>query len=60
MIANLIVGVLIVLSLAFVVAWALRPGLRAWLERPKFLFQDAVQGYDRANRRPESDSGDRQ
>ncbi len=46
MIANLIVYASLVLAVAFVVAWAARPDLRAWIERRKYQFQRAVQGYD--------------
>jgi hypothetical protein len=35
-------------SLAFVIAWLVRPDLRAWIERPKYHFLSAVQQYDRA------------
>lgn len=55
MIADLIVGLTLLLAAGFVTAWALRPDLRAWIERPKHYFQDALRGYDRA-RRP--DGGD--
>lgn len=50
MITDLIVGGSIALTLAFVAAWWRRPGWRASIERPKFDFQRAVQGYDRAQR----------
>jgi len=48
MIANIIVFASLALALVFTAAWVLRPELRAWIERPKYQFQDAVQGYDRA------------
>lgn len=48
MISDLIVGLTAVLTLAFVVAWAWRPDLRAWIERPKHQFQDALREYDRS------------
>jgi hypothetical protein len=35
-------------SAALVLAWVLRPDLRAWLEQPKLQFQDDVRHYDRA------------
>lgn len=50
MITDTIVVSSVVLTLAFVVAWWLRPGLRSWIERPKHQFQHAVEGYDRAQR----------
>jgi hypothetical protein len=38
-------------ALVFLVAWLLRPGLRAWIERPKYRFQSNVQSYDQAQKR---------
>jgi hypothetical protein len=48
----------------FVVAWLVRPDLRAWIERPKYRFQANVRSYDQAQsaigkRRPEVKSGTR-
>jgi hypothetical protein len=48
MIADVIVIASGAASLVFVAAWAVRPGLRAWIERPKYSFLTAVQAYDRA------------
>jgi len=49
-----VVDVIVFLSVAFLViftvAWALRPDLRAWIEKPKYRFQGNVQGYDQARR----------
>lgn len=39
------------LGLAFVIAWLLRPDLRAWLEQPKHRFQGDVRRYDESHRR---------
>jgi hypothetical protein len=41
------------LGLAFVIAWLLRPDLRASVEQPKHRFQDDVRHFDdsRARRR---------
>lgn len=50
MITDFIVVASLVFAVAFVAAWWIRPDLRAWIERPKFQFQDAVRGYDRAQR----------
>jgi hypothetical protein len=58
MITGLIVGASIAFALAFVAAWVTRPDLRAWIERPKHRFQDALDGYDRAQR-PVDDSRER-
>lgn len=38
------------LALAFVIAWLLRPDLRAWLEQPKHRFQGDVRRYDESHR----------
>ncbi|HYA16571.1 MAG TPA: hypothetical protein VEF06_03850 [Bryobacteraceae bacterium] len=31
-------------ALAFTIVWALSPGLRRWIERPKFTFQARLNG----------------
>ncbi|MFA5910887.1 MAG: hypothetical protein WC815_19085 [Vicinamibacterales bacterium] len=54
MITDLIVVSSVVFTVAFTAAWWRRPDFRAWIERPKFDFQRAVQGYDRAQR-PDGD-----
>ena len=38
MITDIIVGASVAATLAFVVAWALRPDLRKWIERPNTIF----------------------
>jgi len=48
MITDMIVIASAAASLAFVVAWAVRPDLRAWIERPKYHFLAAAERYDRA------------
>jgi hypothetical protein len=50
MITDLIVIASVACALGFVGAWAVSPRLRAWIERPKFRFQDALADYDRAER----------
>jgi hypothetical protein len=47
-VGELIVGLSVALALIFVATWAIHPGFRAWIERPKEQFQDALQQYDRA------------
>ncbi len=37
-------------ALVFTIAWLLRPGLRAWIEKPKYRFQADVQSYDQARK----------
>jgi hypothetical protein len=49
-ITDAIVLAAVILSGAFLAAWLLSPTLRAWIERPKHQFQDAVRRYDRAQR----------
>ncbi len=38
-------------AIAFSAAWIFSPGLRAWIEKPKFQFQANVQSYDQARQR---------
>lgn len=45
--ADAIVVVSTLLSVAFFVAWLLLPNLRAWIERPKYRFQEELERYDR-------------
>jgi hypothetical protein len=53
-ITNLIVGASVVFAAVFVAAWAMSPRLRAWIERPKYRFQDALRDYDRTERQRRS------
>lgn len=46
MITDLIVYLSLGFTAVFVVAWLLRPDLRAWVERPKYLFLQNVRRYD--------------
>jgi hypothetical protein len=48
MISDLIVWGSVAFSAAFLIAWLWSPQWRAWIERPKHQFLDAVRGYDRA------------
>ncbi len=50
MIAEVVVLLSSALALAFVAAWALRPDLRTWIERPKHHFQAQLERYDRERR----------
>jgi hypothetical protein len=59
-----IVLIAIVCAAVFVVAWLVRPDLRAWIERPKYRFQANVRSYDQAQsamgrKRAEAKSGTR-
>jgi len=45
------------LSVAFFVAWLLLPSLRAWIERPKYRFQEELERYDRGRSRAADSSG---
>ena len=46
MMADIIVVASAAASVAFVIAWVLRPDLRARIERPKYHFLAAVRSYD--------------
>lgn len=46
MIADPIVYAACVFTGAFVVAWAVSPALRAWIERPKYQFLENVRRHD--------------
>ncbi len=46
MITDVIVFSALVFAAVFGLAWAWRPDLRAWIERPKYRFQETVQSYD--------------
>lgn len=47
MIPDILVYVVIALTGGAVAAWALSPRLRAAIERPKHLFLEQIQRYDR-------------
>jgi hypothetical protein len=49
MMADVIVFGTAAFGVAFVVAWLLRPDLRAWMEQPKHRFQDDVRRYDESH-----------
>ena len=51
MITDIVVLASVALAGAFVMGWLVSPGLRAWIERPKYRFQDAMQQYDVAQHR---------
>lgn len=46
MITDIIVFASLALTAGFVVGWLVSPSLRAWIERPKHHFQDALRHYD--------------
>lgn len=46
------------LTVAFCVAWAVRPDLRAWVERPKHQLEGRLRAFDAA-RGSESGRGQR-
>ena len=48
MISTIIVVASLVLGVAFVLAWCCSPGLRRWVERPKYRLLENVRQYDRA------------
>lgn len=58
MISAIVVISSLVLGIAFVLIFALRPDLREEVERPKHWFQDQVARYDRRCKTDRDDSGD--
>jgi hypothetical protein len=46
MIPDLLVYAVLVMTGAFLAAWALSPSLRARIEAPKFLFIEQIRRYD--------------
>jgi hypothetical protein len=59
MIADAIVVLSMLFGLAFAVAWFACPDLRAWIERPKYRFQERLHRYDRERRREANARGGR-
>jgi len=53
--ADVIVILSTLLCLAFFAAWWLLPNLRAWIEQPKYHFQEQLRQYDK-ERTAEADS----
>lgn len=47
---DVIVFLAFAFAVVFVVAWSVSPGLRAWIERPKYRFQKNLRSYDQAVR----------
>jgi len=43
---DLVVMTAVIFALIFFAAWVVSPGLRAWIERPKYRFLADVEGYD--------------
>jgi hypothetical protein len=43
---DIIVFVVAVFTAGFLLAWAISPALRTWLERPKYNFDSNVRRYD--------------
>ena len=43
---DVIVAASIVFAAVFTVVWLLRPGLRVWIEKPKYRFLSDVQNAD--------------
>jgi hypothetical protein len=50
--AEIIVIASTLLAVAFAVAWAVRPDLRDWIERPKHTLQRNLRAYEDAVRAP--------
>jgi uncharacterized membrane protein YciS (DUF1049 family) len=43
---DVVVLIAVICAVAFVVAWAVSPALRARIERPKFRFQERLKHYE--------------
>ena len=43
---DVIVLLALALAIVFVIAWSVSPALRAWIERPKYRFQENLRSYD--------------
>jgi hypothetical protein len=50
-ITDIIVLASVAFAVAFLAAWLVSPGLRAWIERPKHRFHEAATEYDLAQSR---------
>ncbi|HLG99903.1 MAG TPA: hypothetical protein VKX49_26575 [Bryobacteraceae bacterium] len=47
---DVVVLIALALALIFVAVWGLSPRLRAWIERPKYRFQENLRSYDETAR----------
>ena len=45
---DLVVFAAIAFSVIFALAWAVSPGLRQWIEKPKYQFQKNVESYEKS------------
>jgi hypothetical protein len=52
-----IVLLAVAFAMVFVAAWLVLPGLRVWIERPKYRFLADVQSYDEAQTEGRDSSG---
>jgi hypothetical protein len=43
---NAIVALALLFAVGFLVAWAVSPRLRAWIEKPNYQFQKNARTYD--------------
>jgi hypothetical protein len=47
MMTDIIVYLSLGMTTVFVIAWAVRPDFREWIERPKHTFLESVRRYDK-------------
>ena len=47
---DLIVFLALAFAIVFAAAWSMSPALRAWIERPKYRFQQNLRSYEEAAR----------
>ena len=52
-----IVLLAVVFAVVFLAAWLVSPGLRIWIERPKYRFLADVQSYDETRKPGRESSG---
>lgn len=47
---DVIVFLALAFAIVFALAWSVSPALRAWIERPKYRFQQNLRSYEEAAR----------
>jgi hypothetical protein len=57
MISSIIIIASLVLAGAFLLTWLARPELRRRIERPKHLFAEQIEQYDRQSRQETNSTG---
>jgi hypothetical protein len=47
---DIVVFFALALAVGFTIAWSVSPALRAWIERPKYRFQQNLRKFDQAHK----------